>query len=157
MKIKDYIYPTRVFKSLQRSLTDRAYFAKYSKILEDLDKEGKLKRMGFRKEESTLFIGVNLNPELLMYTEDSKESVELKFVSDSMKKYTDFLQNEGILDVIKAEYERVATEDFYGYVVLIRFDYKNYEPKKFRYDLGYFAGLGLITLGGIILGLQSIL
>jgi len=139
------------------ALKDRAYFSKYTNILNDLENEGKLERLGIKKEGSTLFIGVNLNPELLMYTEDSKESVELRFVSDAMRKYTDFLQNEGILDVITADYERVSTDEFYGYVVLIQFDYKNYKPRKFKYDIGYMATLSAITAIGIILGVQSIL
>jgi len=157
MKTKDYIYPKRVYKSLMLALKDRAYFSKYTNILNDLENEGKLERLGIKKEGSTLFIGVNLNPELLMYTEDSKESVELRFVSDAMRKYTDFLQNEGILDVITADYERVSTDEFYGYVVLIQFDYKNYKPRKFKYDIGYMATLSAITAIGIILGVQSIL
>ena len=157
MKLKNYIYPKRVLSSLMLALKEREYFSKYSGILDDLEREGKLRTLGFRKEGSELYIGVNLNPELLMYTEDSKESVELKFVSDAMRKYTDFLQNEGILDVIKADYERVFTEDFYGYVVQIKFDYKNYNPSKFKYDIGYMVSVSLLTIGGIILTLQSII
>jgi len=157
MILQDYIYPKRVFNSLILALKEKQYFKKYSGILDDLEREGKLKTLGFRKEDSILYIGVNLNPELLMYTDDSKESVELKFVSDAMKKYTDFLQNEGILDVIKAEYERVFTDDFYGYIVQIKFDYKKYKPSKFKYDVGYFVTASLITIGGIIAVLQSIL
>lgn len=157
MKIRDYIYPKRVLNSLKLALRDRAYFAMYSKILDELEREGKLERIGFKKEGSELYVGVNLNPELLMYTEDSKESVELKFVSDATKKYTKFLQNEGILDVIKADYERVFNDDFYGYIVQISYEYKNYDARKFRYDIGYLAGLSLIAIGGIIFSLQIIL
>lgn len=157
MILQDYIYPKRVFNSLILALKEKQYFKKYSSILDDLEREGKLKTLGFRKEDSMLYIGVNLNPELLMYTDDSKESVELKFVSDAMRKYTDFLQNEGILDVIKADYERVFTEDFYGYVVQIKFDYKKYKPSKFKYDIGYFATMSVITICGIILTLKSII
>ncbi len=156
MKLKDYIYPNRVYKSLKLALKEKVYAARYASILNDLEREEKLKRIGFRKDGNKLFFGVNLNPELLMYTEDSKESVELRFVSDATKKYTDFLQNEGILDSIKADYERVFTEDFYGYIVQISYDYRNYLPKKFKYDIGYFIGLSAIVIGGILITLLSI-
>ena len=51
------------------------------------------------------------------------EPAELRFVSDKLKRYTDFLQKEGILDVISADYERVKTEDYYGYIVQIKLNF----------------------------------
>jgi hypothetical protein len=93
-----------------------------------------------------------------MYTEDSQESVELKFISEKMKKYTNFLQEELILDVVEAQYERVATTEFYGYVVKISYDFRKYNKSKFIYDIVYslitstIAGIGVYTT---ILGLVS--
>jgi hypothetical protein len=101
------------------AITDIKHLNRYKSILDSLDKQGKLDQIGFKMEDHRLFVGVNLNPELLMYTEDSQESVELKFIADDMKKYTNFLQNEGILDSIQAEYDRVYTDNFYGYIVQI--------------------------------------
>jgi hypothetical protein len=157
MKIKDYIYPTRVYKSLVLALKEKAYASRYTNILNDLEREEKLKRIGLKKDGDKLFFGVDLNPELLMYTEDSKESVELKFVSDATRKYTNFLQNEGILDSIKADYERVFNDDFYGYIVQISYSYKNYVPRKFRYDIWYFIGISTVLVGSITIALLSIL
>lgn len=144
LKLKDYIYPTRVIASLKGAILDISHFNRYKKILEELEEDGKLDSIGFKKEGDKLFVGVDLNPELLMYTEESQESVELKFVSDSMKKYTNFLQNEGILDSIQADYERIYNEDFYGYIVQISYS-KKYNPSKFKYDIGF------VTIGSIII------
>ena len=157
MRLKNYIYPKLVFKSFTQALKERQYFTKYAGILNDLEQEGKLEKMGFRKEGSMLYIGVNLNPELLMYTDDSHESVELKFVSEAMKKYTDFLQNEGILDSIVADYERVFNEEFYGYVVQIRYKFKNYRKKRMIYDICYLSSAFILSIAAAAFGLSFIL
>lgn len=157
MNIKDYVYPNLIFKSLKDAIEDLRYLKRYRSILNELKDEGKLEAIGLIKEKDKLLVGVNLNPELLMYTEDSQESVELKFISDKMKKYTDFLGKEGILDSIKADYERVFTDDFYGYVVQISYKYRSYKKKKFQYDIGYLATLTAISIVGIYFLITSLL
>jgi hypothetical protein len=157
MKIKNYIYPGLIYESLTDAIKDLKYLKTYKSVLEELEAEGKLEALGLKKEKDKLFVGVNLNPELLMYTEDSQESVELKFISDAMKKYTDFLGKEGILDSIKADYERVFTDDFYGYVVQISYKYRSYKKEKFRYDIGYTIAAAAIVGAGLYLAITSLL
>lgn len=151
--IKDYLYPALVFKSIKKNLTDISNKKRYVSVLDELEMDNKLNDVGFKRQGDDLFIGVNLNPELLMYTEDSQESVELKFISDASKKYTKFLENEGILDSIKADYERVRTSEFYGYIVKISYNSK-FNKSKFIYGISYFGTLitlMLIGLGSLIL------
>jgi len=153
----NYINPKLVIKSLTSALEDISYFNRYKSILSEIESDGKLKKLGLIKRGHDILVGVNLNPELLMYTEDSQESVELKFVSDAMKKYTDFLEKEGILDSIKADYERVLSDDFYGYVVKISYKYRSYVKKKFIYDIAYLS-IAMTTVGiGIYTALTSLL
>lgn len=137
MKLINYISPKLVFNSLMRSITDLEHYRTYKKAITELNNEGKLVRIGIKLEGDKMFIGVNLNPELLIYTDDSKESVELKFVSEEMRKYTDFLEKEMLLDSVKADYDRVQTEDFYGYIVQLSYDFKGYKKSKLQYDIGY--------------------
>ena len=157
MKLTKYINPKQVISSFRDARTDLKRFRKYKEILLELESEEKLSRMGFRRDKDMLYVGVNLNPELLMYVDATLESAELKFVSDAMRKYTDFLQKEGILDVIKADYERVYNEEFYGYVVQIAFDFQKYDKFKYQYDIGYFIAAGTITVGAIAAILSSFL
>jgi hypothetical protein len=157
MRIKNYIYPGLIYRSIINAIEDLKYLRRYKNILRDLEEEGKLEKIGLTRDGDKLFVGVNLNPELLMYTEDSKESVELKFVSDAMKKYTDFLGREGILDSIKADYERVFTDDFYGYIVQIKYQYKNYKKEKFQYDIGYFIVTLFVTTVASYLAITNLL
>jgi len=147
MRLQKYINPKTVWASFKAASVDLKRYTKYKSILHELEDENKLEKIGFNREDDMLYVGVNLNPELLMYVDQSLESAELKFVSDAMRKYTDFLEKEGILDVISAEYERVYNDEFYGYVVQIAFNFQKYDKLKYRYDIGYF-----ITVSGLLIG-----
>ena len=93
-----------------------------------------------------MYIGIDLNPELLLYSDTSQESVELRLISEKMKKYNDFLTKEGILDSIKVEYERVQNDSFYGYILQIGYSFKNYKRSDLVYDISYYSIIvGLLT------------
>lgn len=155
MKIKEYIHPILIFKSLKECLIELEHYKKYKSIIAELEQNGSLDRMKIVKEDDYLLIGVDLNPELLIYAEDAIESAELRMVADRMKKYSVFLQKEGILDSVKANHERIKSEDYYGYLINISFDFKKYSKFKLRYSISYFIGLFLIitTLIGLVIKL----
>ena len=138
MNIKDYLYPSRIVKTISKSLRILKNKRRYSQIIKSLDEEGKLEAIGLKREKDFLYVGLNLNPELLIYDESTQESAELKFISDKMRKYTDFLQKESVLDSVIADYDRVRTEEFYGYIVQIKFSDKGYLKNQFYYSLAYF-------------------
>ena len=137
--ISNYFNPVKVYKRLTGALEDLSNNSKYKKIIFELAAEGKLENIGFSVDrEANLYLGIDLNPELLLYSETSQESVELKLISEKMKKYTDFLTKEGILDSVRMDYDRVKTEEYYGYVLQIKFNFTKYKRSQFIYDLGYF-------------------
>jgi hypothetical protein len=144
MNIKKYIHPIEIIKNFKQSSKIRKNKKRYLDILTSLDEEGRLKDIGLSKEGEFLYVGVNLNPELLIYDDNSRESAELKFVSDAMKKYTDFLQKEGVLDSVIADYERTQNDSYYGYVVQIKFDMRRYSKWDYRYPVIYFSSISLI-------------
>lgn len=141
MNFKDYTYPSRVIKTLLKSTKILRNKKNYSNIIKSLDEEGKLKAIGLTREKDLLYVGINLNPELLIYDEATQESAELKFISDKMKKYTDFLQKESVLDSVIADYERIRTEDYYGYIVEIKFSDREYSRFNYLYSIMYFPVL----------------
>lgn len=153
MKILKYLNPKNVFNSLQGMIEEKIRYNKYVSILDELVEEKKLEAIGLSLTKNKMYVGVNLNPELLLYTDESQETVELKFVAEKVKKYTDFLQAEGILDVVIASYDRVYNEDFYGYIVQIAFNYEKYNGKRLIYDIIY----TIIALGGVGVGIYSLL
>ena len=85
MNFKDYVYPSRVIKNFLKSTKILRNKKNYSNIIKSLDEEGKLKAIGLKREKDLLYVGINLNPELLIYDEATQESAELKFISDKMK------------------------------------------------------------------------
>jgi hypothetical protein len=140
--ISNYINPVKVYKRLTGALEDLTSNSKYKKVIFELAAEGKLDTIGFSVDrDANLYLGMDLNPELLLYSETSQESVELKLISEKMKKYTDFLTKEGILDSVRVDYDRVKTEEYYGYVLQIKFNFTKYKRSQFIYDLAYFFTL----------------
>lgn len=150
--ILDYVSPTRVFLSLKKALADLKYRKTFNSILDSLDKDKKLEELGIKKEkDGSMYIGFNLNPELLLYSDTSSETAELKMVAEKMKKYTDFFTVEGILDYMRVDYERVLTDTYYGYVIRLSFNNKSYKRSKFIYDISYLIGLPALLISIILL------
>ncbi len=157
MKIKEYINPSSIltrFKTYRKIIN---YRKKYESILLELEGSKRLEEAGFTKSENRLLVGINLNEQLLTYDELTIEPAELKYVSDRLKKYTDFLQKEGILDVITADYERVKTEDYYGYIVEIKFEDSQLNKKDYLYCLSFLIGAPLLILFSILISLLYVL
>lgn len=142
--ILDYISPIKIYNRLSLNLKELLNYRKFKKIIVDLNESGKLDEIGIRADQSAnMYIGIDLNPELLLYSETSQESVELRLVSEKMNKYNDFLTKEGILDSIKVDYERVQTDSYYGYILQISFNFKKYKKSDFIYCISYFSVLAL--------------
>jgi hypothetical protein len=138
--ILKYLDPTKVYSRLSLAIKDLLKHKKYKRVILELQKSGKIEEIGFSVDEQcNLYLGINLNPELLLYSETSQESVELKLISEKLKKYTDFLTKEGILDCVRVEYDRVKTEEYYGYILQIKYNFVNYQTRKFTYDVSYFS------------------
>lgn len=146
MNILEYINPGKVFNSLRNCFIELKYNRKFNTIIKELDDSGSLEQIGLSLDKNKLYFGVDLNPELLLYGESSQETVEMKFVKEKMLKYTEFLKKEGVLDSITADYERVQTPDHYGYIIEIKFAFREYSFKKLAYNLMYFIMLPAIPL-----------
>ena len=141
MSLLNYINPKSVYTSLKNSFTELKYYRKYKSILSELENSGELERIGLSLKKDKMYFGVDLNPELLLYGESSQETVEMKFVQEKMLKYTEFLKKQGILDSIVADYDRIQTPDYYGYVIEIKFLFRSYSLSKIMYGLAYFTTL----------------
>ena len=150
--IFDHLNPVKVYRSLSECVEDLINFSKYKEIVRELYTNGKLEEIGLAiDQDANLYLGVNLNPELLLYSETSQTSVELKMISEKMNKYNDFLTKEGILDYVKVEYDRAQDVNFYGYVLQISYNFKKYRKKKMIYSRCYFVSLLALLLTGVLL------
>jgi hypothetical protein len=146
--ILDYLSPIRIYRRLSIHVKELVNYRTFKRIIFDLNKSGKLNEVGLKADpDLNMYIGIDLNPELLLYSDTSQESVELRLISEKMNKYNDFLTKEGILDSIKVDYERIQTVEHYGYVLQISFNFKQYKKSDFIYGISYFSAiaLGLLT------------
>lgn len=156
MKLKS-LDPRLAYDNLKECLAELKLYKKYQQIILELQKEGRLEEIGLAVDsDSNMYLGIDLNPELLMYSETSQESVELRLVSEKMKKYNDFLTKEGILDSVKMDYDRVKNDSFYGYILKISFNFKKYNEKKYRDSIIHLAATAVIGLG-LIIGLALVI
>ena len=143
--------PKKNWITIKESILDLSRNKTYNKILIDLFERGKISEIGLKMDESlNLYVGINLNPEMLIYGDTSQESAELKFISEKLGKYTDFLTKEGILDYIKVDYDRVKTTEYYGYILKISYDFKVYSRKKFIGAIIYFILLFSISISSVL-------
>jgi len=150
--ILDYLSPIRIYRRLTIHIKELTHYRTFKKIIFDLNASGKLDEIGIKADPNlNMYIGINLNPELLLYSDASQESVELKLISEKMNKYNDFLTREGILDSIKVDYERIQTEEHYGYVLQISFNFNKYKKSDFIYGISYFSTILLGILTGLFL------
>jgi len=151
--ILNKLNPVWVVTSLKKNINEYSKYIKYKKIIYNLNESGKLDEIGFKTDEdANLYLGVNLNPELLLYSDASQEPVELKMISEKMLKYNDFLTKEGILDVITVDYDRVKNDSFYGYVLQIKFNFSNFKRREIVWAISYFTIL-LLASGSLLLSL----
>jgi len=150
MNILEHINPKKVFNSLKNCLTELKYNRNFNKIVRELESDGSLEKMGLNLRKNRLYFGVDLNPELLLYGESSQETVEMKFVQEKMLKYTEFLKKEGILDSITADYDRIQNVDYYGYVIEIKFAFREYSFRKLAYNIMYFVMLAAIPAAALV-------
>jgi hypothetical protein len=142
----NYLSPIFAYRKMRANLNELSKYKTYKKIIFELNEAGKLDQIGFKADsDANLYLGIDLNPELLLYSEGSQESVELKLISEKMNRYNDFLTKEGILDSITVEYERIKNDDFYGYVLQIGFNFSKYSKKDLRYSIAYLASLLVAT------------
>lgn len=142
------INPLEVYRDLKEQILDLKRAAKYRAVIKELiEEKTKLAALGLSyDDDGNLYFGVDLNPEFRLYSETSTEQAEIKLISEKMLKYNDFLAKEGILDYAKADYDRVNSPDYYGYIIQISYDYRVYRKKRLIYDVAFLFGLATIAL-----------
>jgi hypothetical protein len=128
--ILKYIYPLYIIKRIYYSIKEIYFLSQYIKGINDLDKSGILKEKGFTTKNDiwrTLSKGINLKPETLLYGGEGKEleRFELSFIGKEMSKHNELFLQKGILEFIKTRADRVKSEEYYGYVVNVMFNFKH--------------------------------
>jgi len=79
-------------------------------------------------------------PEAELDKDEKKEleKLELSFVSREISKYNDIFLKNSLIELIKTKAERVKNSDFYGYMVIISFNWKEASLYNFLRTLLHF-------------------
>lgn len=153
--MKNILSPKIAYNKITTYISEIRKKSKYYSILDSLDKSEKFKDIGFQKIGKNLYVGIDLDPTLLRpdyFDDEARNSAELKFISEKLKKYTDFMNKEGILDYSIADYDRVYDKkDYYGYIVEIRFDDRKINKSNLIHGIVYFSSVLAIATAVSIL------
>lgn len=161
INLKEILNPKVAYNKIKSYMSVTKNRKKYNSIVDSLEREGKIQEIGFSKVGKNLYVGIDLDPTLLrpdFFDEEARGSAELKFVSEKLKKYTDFLNKEGILDYSIADYDRFYDKkDYYGYIVEIKFNDKLIKKEDLRYGIVYIVSAiaVLSSLAWLIFNLVS--
>lgn len=123
----DYIKPNLIFTKLRDIYRETLDYLVFRKEIKRLEAEGKFREVNLRVTNwGAAYFGLNLPPELLLYQREGSvefQALELQRVKEALKMYNEFYTNNLLIDFVTTGYERVKTEDFYGYLIWIDFNY----------------------------------
>lgn len=128
------------------------YFFIYRKAIINLEKTNVLKENGFWRNGLLygLTYGVNLKSETLLLLSKPEneisleekselEKLEKSFVGKEISKHNGIFMEKGILELMKTYAERWKTPDYYGYVVYLDFNFKEFSIYVLIWFLIYFS------------------
>ena len=145
-----YLNPVVFFTSLISFFKEIFLFARYLKILGDLDKAGDLAKIGLRKTRlGRLYYVKNLQPEVLLNTDDL-QGFEIMQVRESLADYNEPITKLGLIDFVKTGFQRIKTQDVYAYLIWMEFDFKQASLERILYIIVYPVVLLSIILGLLV-------
>ena len=137
-KLLRHINPITFIITIFDMIVEFIEFRKYVSIIERMESEGILEDNGFtRGPTHSIIKGINLRPETLLYGEDDQDKFELGLVASEMKKYNELFAKEGILNMVTTQTDRIKSEDYYGYIVSIVYNFKKINVGSMLYTTIY--------------------
>jgi hypothetical protein len=100
----------------------------YWKKITAMQESGELAKRGLRADLiKRIYFVKNIEPEALLYGESEEggvEQFEKQFVSDAIRVHNGIFLNDGSIELVKAEKQRIQTKDYYAYLIWIGFRFK---------------------------------
>ena len=132
-----YFNPIVFITKLIDLIKEILLFRKYLSIISDLETNGDLDKIGLRRTRlGRLYYVKNLQPEVLLNTDDLK-GFEIMQVKESLADYNDPMTRLGIIDFLKTGFRRIKTNEVYGYLVWMDFDFKQVTLERILYVIFY--------------------
>jgi hypothetical protein len=141
-----YFNPIVFITKLIDLIKELFIFRKYLSIISELEKNGELGKINLRRTRlGRLYYVKNLQPEVLLNTDDLK-GFEIMQVKESLAEYNDPMTRLGIIDFLKTGFRRIKTQEVYGYLVWMDFDFKQVNLERILYVLFYPMAVTLLTV-----------
>ena len=133
-------YQNKMFyRSTILQLSKSGVLSQYGLIL-DVDEMRKSKKLTlFNRPRYIMYYALNLEPEILLMGEEAIE-LEKSRVYESLLKKKPLFEKAGLGELIEAETERIKSEDYYAYLIQIK-----YRPISTRDNLFYVIIYGAIV------------
>lgn len=117
----------------------------YRKTVDQLEADGFFNKHNMQVgKEKQFYFGVDIPPETLMQPEDEIERFEKQIIAREVSKLNEPLFKAGIFEYLETASERIKNDDYYGYVIMFSFNFRNFTFWKLVYSilyLGTFAGI----------------
>lgn len=119
--ILDFLNPISCWKNLILCYKDITNYRFYRKVILKLSNDGLLKEKGMRADRlCRVYFVINLLPETLLAGSEV-DLLERSRVTEAIAERNQVFMKDGLLEIIEADYKRIKTEEYYAYVVWIRY------------------------------------
>ena len=111
------------FTKMSREVSNFYFFKKQIKIISESSKGSIFNlKINYKGE---LYTAINLEPELRMYhTGKELEGIEKTYVGSRLAQFNEMFTEHEILEMVKLRWKRVFDNDYYAYIVHIKFRWK---------------------------------
>lgn len=121
MKLLRLISPIVVFNKAVACVKDAANYRFYRKSITDLGRTGSLASKGMRYDWlRRVYFVINLLPETLLAGQDT-ELLERSRVTEAIAERNQIFMKDGLLELISADYQRIKDNDYYAYLIWIKY------------------------------------
>jgi hypothetical protein len=119
--ILDFLNPISFWQNLRICYKDFVNYRFYRRVITNLASEGALRERGMRTDMlRRVYFVINLLPETLLAGADV-ELLERSRVTEAIAERNQIFMKDGLLEIIEADYQRIKTDDYYAYVVWIKY------------------------------------
>lgn len=143
-----YLSPISFFKFLISYIKEFRVFFFYRATINSLIISREFEKVGLRVDKlKRIFFVKNLDADVLLFNgnQGSKnveelEKFEKNLVVQELVQYNDFFIRNQLIELVKTSLKRIKTKDFYAYLVIIHFRFKEITVRSTFYLFSYIIG-----------------
>jgi hypothetical protein len=120
-RLLNFLNPLSFWENVMTCYRDVSNYVFYRKTINQLAKDGLLREKGMRTDLlKRVYFVINLLPETLLAGGDV-ELLERSRVTEAIAERNQIFIKDGILEIIEADYKRIKNEDYYAYLIWVKY------------------------------------